>query len=96
MLAITYVHAYYLLFNINPGAHMAITQEEEYELSERSEQLFDTWWPDHLQPSHPLFQTRMYELQARLIAGHMQLMSPADKRRATKTLAGLKNRMKEA
>lgn len=70
--------------------------DDEYEMSERSEQLFQMYWPEHLTEDHPMFQVRMFELQAKLIEGHLMLMSPSGRARATKTLSYIKQQMRDS
>lgn len=71
------------------------TRDEEYEMSERSEQAVAMLWPESLTVGHPQFQQRMYELQIKLIEGHLHTMYAADKRRAYTTLRYLKQKVKE-
>lgn len=64
--------------------------DDEYELSARSEAAFNFWWPESLKPDNPRFLSEMRNLQIELIAGHSYLMNSADKTRAAKTVAYLR------
>lgn len=67
--------------------------EEEYEYSMCAEDAIQLYYPDHLTPSHPLFERYMIELQLALIACKMQIMWPSDKRRALNTVRFLKDKL---
>ena len=64
--------------------------DDEYEFSCNSEAAINFWWPESLKPDNPRFMTEMRSLQIELIAGHSYLMNSADKARATKTVAYLR------
>lgn len=73
-----------------------LKEDEEYEFSCRSEEAIKLFYPDHMSPADPRFETEMKLLQIRLILGHAQLMSPTEKARALNTIKFLKEEVRHA
>ena len=74
---------------------MNYKEEEEYEFSECADKVIAFHYPDTLTPKHPLFETRMIELQLALIECKTPLMFKSDKMRALKTVKYLRQKLKE-
>lgn len=68
--------------------------EEEYEPSCCCEKEIDFYYPENRTPSDPRFETDQILLQKALIACHVYLMTPADKRRAQRTLVYLNKKLR--
>jgi hypothetical protein len=71
-----------------------LKENEEYEYSERSEQIIRLHWPDYVKPESPGFQFKMMEMQIQLIEGHRLLMREADRARADATISYLRHRLR--
>ena len=69
--------------------------DEEYEFSECSQNVINFHYPDSLTPQHPLYETRMIELQLALIECKLPIMYKSDKWRALNTVKYLRGKLKE-
>lgn len=71
-----------------------INEDGEYEPSSCCEKEINFYYPDSLTPQDPRFETEQIFLQKSLIRCHQYLMSPADKRRAARTVAHLNSKLR--